>query len=71
VKIYGLEKPSQKLINAKNTINCFHRNHKGISKTKKAAILGAGMMGSAAAWPLSGNGYRVNLIGTHLDGEII
>jgi len=38
---------------------------------KKAAILGAGMMGSAAAWPLSDNGYRVNLIGTHLDGEII
>ena len=38
---------------------------------KKATILGAGMMGSAAAWPLSGNGYRVNLIGTHLDGEII
>lgn len=38
---------------------------------KKAAILGAGMMGSAVAWPLSDNGYRVNLIGTHLDGEII
>jgi len=38
---------------------------------KKAAILGAGMMGSAVAWPLSDNGYIVNLIGTHLDGEII
>jgi len=38
---------------------------------KKAAILGAGMMGSAVAWPLSDNGYKVNLIGTHLDGEII
>ncbi len=38
---------------------------------KKVAILGAGMMGSAAAWPLTDNGYKVNLIGTHLDSEII
>ncbi|MCD6356305.1 MAG: hypothetical protein J7L66_03370 [Anaerolineaceae bacterium] len=38
---------------------------------KKAAILGAGVMGSAIAWPLADNGYSVNLIGTHLDGEII
>ena len=38
---------------------------------KKAAILGAGMMGSATAWPLTDNGYKVNLIGTHLDDEII
>lgn len=38
---------------------------------KTAAILGAGLMGSAVAWPLADNGYEVRLIGTHLDGEII
>lgn len=38
---------------------------------EKVAILGAGVMGSAVAWPLTDNGYQVNLIGTHLDGEII
>ncbi|MDO9546599.1 MAG: hypothetical protein Q7J07_07600 [Pelolinea sp.] len=38
---------------------------------KTAAILGAGLMGSAVAWPLTDNGYEVHLIGTHLDGEII
>jgi glycerol-3-phosphate dehydrogenase (NAD(P)+) len=38
---------------------------------KKAAIVGAGVMGSAMTWPLSDNGYEVSLIGTHLDGEII
>src|SRR5512139_3534874 len=35
------------------------------------AIVGAGMMGSAMAWPLSDNGHRVRLVGTHLDTEII
>jgi glycerol-3-phosphate dehydrogenase (NAD(P)+) len=34
-------------------------------------ILGAGMMGSAMAWPLSDNGHHVRLVGTHLDTEII
>jgi glycerol-3-phosphate dehydrogenase (NAD(P)+) len=38
---------------------------------KKIAILGAGFMGSATAWPLSDNGHQVHLIGTHLDQEII
>jgi glycerol-3-phosphate dehydrogenase (NAD(P)+) len=38
---------------------------------KTAAILGAGVMGSAVAWPLTDNGYDVHLIGTHLDEEII
>jgi len=38
---------------------------------KKIAIVGAGVMGSAVAWPLSDNGYSVNLVGTHLDKEII
>lgn len=33
----------------------------------RAAILGAGLMGSAMAWPLSDNGVEVRLIGTHLD----
>jgi glycerol-3-phosphate dehydrogenase (NAD(P)+) len=35
------------------------------------AIVGAGMMGTAAAWPLTDNGHRVRLVGTHLDKEII
>jgi glycerol-3-phosphate dehydrogenase (NAD(P)+) len=34
-------------------------------------IVGAGMMGSAMAWPLSDNGHHVRLVGTHLDTEII
>jgi glycerol-3-phosphate dehydrogenase (NAD(P)+) len=35
------------------------------------AIVGAGLMGTATAWPLSDNGHSVRLVGTHLDGEII
>ena len=35
------------------------------------AIIGAGLMGTAMAWPLSDNGHQVRLVGTHLDGEII
>jgi glycerol-3-phosphate dehydrogenase (NAD(P)+) len=35
------------------------------------AIVGAGMMGTAIAWPLADNGHVVPLVGTHLDGEII
>ncbi len=35
------------------------------------AIVGAGLMGSAVAWPLSDNGHTVSLVGTHLDGDII
>jgi glycerol-3-phosphate dehydrogenase len=34
-------------------------------------IVGAGLMGTATAWPLSHNGHTVRLVGTHLDGEII
>jgi glycerol-3-phosphate dehydrogenase (NAD(P)+) len=34
-------------------------------------IIGAGLMGSAVAWPLSDNGHTVSLVGTHLDGGII
>lgn len=36
-----------------------------------AAIVGAGVMGTAVAWPLSDNGHQVRLVGTHLDNEII
>ena len=36
-----------------------------------AAIVGAGYMGSAMAWPLSDNGHTIRLVGTHLDGDII
>lgn len=35
------------------------------------AIVGAGFMGSAMAWPLSDNGHEVRLVGTHLDQDII
>ena len=34
-------------------------------------IIGAGMMGSALAFPARENGHEVRLVGTHLDGEII
>ncbi len=34
-------------------------------------IIGAGYMGSAMAWPLHDNEHQVNLVGTHLDREII
>jgi glycerol-3-phosphate dehydrogenase (NAD(P)+) len=34
-------------------------------------IVGAGLMGSATAYPLSDNGHNVRLVGTHLDAEII
>ncbi len=34
-------------------------------------IVGAGLMGTAMAWPLSDNGHQVRLVGTHLDTEII
>ena len=37
----------------------------------KAVIIGAGLMGSAMAWPLSDKGHEVCLVGTHLDDEII
>ena len=35
------------------------------------AIVGAGYMGTAIAYPLADNGHAVRLVGTHLDGEII
>lgn len=35
------------------------------------AIVGAGFMGTATAFPLSENGRSTRLGGTHLDGEII
>ena len=34
-------------------------------------IVGAGMMGSALAFPARENGLRARLTGTHLDSEII
>ena len=36
-----------------------------------ATIIGAGLMGSAMAWPLVDNGFIVHLVGTPLDGAII
>ena len=35
------------------------------------AIVGAGMMGTATAYPLADNGHAVRLIGTYLDAEVI
>jgi glycerol-3-phosphate dehydrogenase (NAD(P)+) len=37
----------------------------------KIAIVGAGMMGTATAYPLVDNGHNVRLVGTHLDTDII
>lgn len=37
----------------------------------KVAIVGAGLMGTATAYPLSDNGHEIRLVGTHLDREII
>jgi len=34
-------------------------------------ILGAGMMGTALAWPFLDRGHVVRLVGTHLDDEIV
>ena len=34
-------------------------------------IVGAGMMGSALAFPARENGHEIRLVGTHLDREII
>ncbi len=34
-------------------------------------VLGAGVMGSAFTMPLADNGHHVNLVGTHLDTDII
>ena len=39
--------------------------------TLKAAVIGAGYMGSAITFPLSANNIEVNLWGTWLDDEII
>lgn len=38
---------------------------------KKITIIGAGMMGSALAFPARENGNEVRLVGTHLDRDII
>lgn len=37
----------------------------------KVTIIGAGMMGSALAFPIRENGHQVSLVGTPLDAEII
>ncbi|MBQ7623566.1 MAG: glycerol-3-phosphate dehydrogenase, partial [Bacteroidales bacterium] len=38
---------------------------------KTITIIGAGMMGSALAFPAAENGNEVRLVGTHLDRDII
>jgi len=37
----------------------------------KVTIVGAGVMGTAIAWPLTDNGHQVRLVGTHLDDAAI
>jgi len=37
----------------------------------RVAILGAGAMGTAVAFPLTDNGHQVHLVGSHLDDEIV
>lgn len=46
----------------------FSKGHKNM---KVITIIGAGMMGSALAFPARENGNEVRLVGTHLDREII
>jgi len=41
------------------------------TEKSKIAVLGAGIMATALTFPLSENGHQVNLVGTHLDREII
>ena len=41
------------------------------TKALKAAVIGAGYMGSAITFPLSANNIEVNLWGTWLDDKII
>jgi glycerol-3-phosphate dehydrogenase (NAD(P)+) len=43
----------------------------GEQKMAIVTIIGAGMMGSALAFPARENGHTVRLVGTHLDREII
>ena len=38
---------------------------------KKITIIGAGMMGSALAFPAAENGHEVHIVGTCLDDKII
>ena len=38
---------------------------------KTIVIIGAGMMGSALAFPARENGNEVRIVGTHLDREVI
>ena len=40
-------------------------------KNMKVTVIGAGYMGSAITYPLSENGYKINLVGTWLDDKII
>jgi len=37
----------------------------------KIAILGAGVMGTAFSTPFADNGHTINLVGTHLDADVI
>ena len=37
----------------------------------RVVILGAGVMGTAFATPMSDNGMTVDLVGTHLDGDLV
>ena len=47
------------------------RHRKGRINMAIVTIIGAGMMGSALAFPARENGHEVRLVGTHLDREII
>jgi len=42
-----------------------------VMNVMNVAIVGAGFMGTATAYPLVDNGHAVRLVGTHLDGDII
>src|SRR5512135_1994677 len=54
-----------------NNLETFVQCNEEKSDMSIVTIVGAGMMGSALAWPLADNGHTVRLVGTPLDEEII
>jgi glycerol-3-phosphate dehydrogenase (NAD(P)+) len=48
-----------------------YENGRRRKNVTKVSVLGSGIMASAMAFPLADNGHEVNLVGTHLDRDII
>ena len=52
-------------------VHSYEKHKHPIIMKKKITIIGAGMMGSALAFPAAENGHEVHIVGTCLDDEII